>query len=97
MVNIKKQKLKGYILLESLVGLALLVTIVSLVLGEFTQRQKRLRTLLEEQERLNVAIMAVQTGQNYLALNGVSVSVERIGAGIRIYSEKGELVYVSKD
>lgn len=97
MVNIKKQKIKGYILLESLVGLALLVTIVSLVLGEFTQRQKRLKRLLEEQERLNVAIMAVQTGQNHLTLNDVSVRIERTKAGIRIYSEKGELVYVGKD
>ena len=97
MVSIKKQKVRGYILLESLIGLALLVGIVSLVLGEFTQRQERLRAYLLEQERLNLAMMVVQTGQSHLSLNGVSVSVNRTKQGIQVRSEKGDLLYVSKE
>ncbi|MDO4205856.1 MAG: competence protein ComGE, partial [Streptococcus gallolyticus] len=34
MVNIKRQKLKAYILLESLIALGLLAMITSIVLGE---------------------------------------------------------------
>ena len=73
MVTIKKQKLKAYILLEGLVALALLATIISLVLGEMDRSRTQMQESLHQQEVLNVATMAVQTGQDHLAINGVEV------------------------
>lgn len=97
MVSIKKRNLRAYILLESLVGLALLVSLVSLVLGEFTYRQERLIRQLNQQERLNVALMCLQTQQTHLSLNGVTVEVDRTDQGIRISSQGEELLYVAKN
>lgn len=75
----------------------MLVAIVSLILNELTYRQDRLRTHLVEQERLNVAVMAVQSHHDTLSINGVTVTVTRTEQGIGVYSEGKELIHVNKD
>lgn len=50
----------------------------------------------QEQEALNVAKMAVQTGQNELTLNGVQVHLVRDERSIRVYHDKKEILNVEK-
>lgn len=97
MVTIKKQKLKAYILLEGLVALALLATITSLVLGEMDRSRTQMQESLHQQEVLNVATMAVQTGQDHLAINGVEVRIVKHDKEISIYDGKNEVLYVTKN
>ncbi|WP_019780287.1 competence type IV pilus minor pilin ComGE, partial [Streptococcus sobrinus] len=85
MVAIKKRKIKAYILLESLIALAVLVTIVTLILTEINRDRQELVASLHRQEVLNLAQMAVQTKQDSLSLNGVTVQVQRTSTSIRVY------------
>lgn len=97
MVTIKKQKLKAYIILEGLVALALLATITSLVLGEMDRSRTQMQESLHQQEVLNVATMAAQTGQDQLAINGVEVRMVKHDNEISIYDGKNEVLYVTKN
>ncbi|HEP1837294.1 TPA: Type II secretory pathway, pseudopilin PulG [Streptococcus suis] len=96
MVVIRKQKNKAYILLESLVALATLVTICSLILSAVDAGRRRQAWELEQQEVLNLAQMAVQTGQDNLALNGVTVQVQRTADEIIVFHEGKEVLSVVK-
>ncbi|MFA9413838.1 MULTISPECIES: competence type IV pilus minor pilin ComGE [unclassified Streptococcus] len=96
MVNIKKQ-LQAYILLESLIALGVLVTIASLIVGQLGQHQAAVAQRLHQQEVLNVATMAVQTGQSSLSLNGISVQVSRTSSSITVYSEGKEVMSLAKN
>ena len=97
MVTIKKQKLKAYILLEGLVALALLATIISLVLGEMDRSRTQMQESLHQQEVLNVATMAVQTGQDHLAINGVEVRMVKHDNEISVYDGQNEVLQVTKN
>lgn len=97
MVTIKKQKLKAYILLEGLVALALLATIISLVLGEMDRSRTQMQESLHQQEVLNVATMAVQTGQDHLAINGVEVRMVKHDNEISVYDGQNEALHVTKN
>ncbi|HEM2564210.1 TPA: Type II secretory pathway, pseudopilin PulG [Streptococcus suis] len=96
MVAIRKQKNKAYILLESLVALATLVTICSLILSAVDAGRRRQAWELEQQEVLNLAQMAVQTRQDNLALNGVTVQVQRTADKIIVFYEGKEVLSVVK-
>ncbi|HEL2056149.1 TPA: Type II secretory pathway, pseudopilin PulG [Streptococcus suis] len=96
MVAIRKQKNKAYILLESLVALATLVTICSLILSAVDAGRRRQAWELEQQEVLNLAQMAVQTGQDNLALNGVTVQVQRMADRVAVFHEGKEVLSVVK-
>ncbi|ALA27864.1 Type II secretory pathway, pseudopilin PulG [Streptococcus suis] len=96
MVAIRKQKNKAYILLESLVALATLVTICSLILSAVDVGRRRQAWELEQQEVLNLAQMAVQTGQDKLALNGVTVQVQQTADKIIVFYEGKEVLSVVK-
>ena len=96
MVTIKKQKLKAYILLEGLVALALLATIISLVLGEMDRSRTQMQESLHQQEVLNVATMAVQTGQDHLAINGVEVRMVKHDYEISVYDGHNLVLHVTK-
>lgn len=97
MVAIKKRKIKAYILLESLIALAVLVTIVTLILMEINRDRQELVASLHRQEVLNVAQMAVQTKQDNLSLNGVTVQVQRSSTSIRVYEDGKEVLHVVKN
>lgn len=96
MVVIKKQQTKAYILLESLVALAILTMIVSLVLGEVNRDRAKVAENLHRQEVLNLAQMAVQTKQNHLSLDGITVSVVRSDREIRVYEAGKEVLHVTQ-
>ena len=97
MVAIKKLKIKAYILLESLIALAVLVTIVTLILTEINRDRQELVASLHRQEVLNLAQMAVQTKQDSLSLNGVTVQVQRTSTSIRVYENGREVLHVAKN
>lgn len=83
-------------MLESLVALATLVTICSLILSAVDAGRRRQAWELEQQEVLNLAQMAVQTEQDNLALNGVTVQVQRTADKIIIFHEGEEVLSVVK-
>ncbi|WP_423216290.1 competence type IV pilus minor pilin ComGE [Streptococcus equinus] len=97
MVIIKRQKLKAYILLESLAALALLATITILVLGEMDKSRQQMLDSLHQQEVLNVATMAVQTGQDDLVMNGVEVHITRRDGELYVYDGQKEVMHVKKN
>lgn len=87
MENLRKQHVKGTILLEALLALAIFATIVTLLLGQIHQSRKAENDLLRE-EVLRVAKMALQTKQSHLTMNGIEVRVETSQQGIQIYHGK---------
>lgn len=97
MVAIKRQKINAYILLESLIALGTLVTICSLILTAVDQGRRQEADLSRQTDILQVAQMAVQTQQDQLTLNGISVSVKRTDKKVAVYHEGQEVVAVEKD
>lgn len=83
-------------MLESLVALATLVTICSLILSAVDVGRRRQAWELEQQEVLNLAQMAVQTEQDNLALNGVAVQVQRTSDRFAVFHEGKEVLSVVK-
>ena len=83
-------------MLEGLVALAALVAIVSLIVTAIDQGRIQEAKGLRQQEVLNLAQMAVQTQQNQLQLNGLTVTVERSDLAIRVYHEGEEVLHVQK-
>lgn len=83
-------------MLESLVALATLVTICSLILSAVDAGRRRQAWELEQQEVLNLAQMAVQTKHDDLALNGVTVQVQRTADRITVFHEGKEVLSVVK-
>ncbi|VUW97203.1 Type II secretory pathway pseudopilin [Streptococcus constellatus] len=88
MGNLRKQHVRGTILLEALLVLGVFATIVTLLLGQIHQSRKVENDLLREEEVLRVANMALQTKQSYLTMNSIEVRVEKSQQGIQIYHGK---------
>lgn len=83
-------------MLESLLTLAIFAMITSLLLSTINQGRRQQMQDYQQQEALNVAKMAVQTGQNELTLNGVQVHLVRDERSIRVYHDKKEILNVEK-
>lgn len=94
---IKGQKSKAYILLESLVALAVFAIMSSFVLATIQQSRKEQAVAIYQQELLAAAKMAVQTKQDRLTINGFTVEVVRNQQEICVYHEGKELLYVAKE
>ena len=92
MENVRKQYVRGTILLEALLALASFATIVTLLLGQIHQSRKLENELLKKEEVLRVAKMALQTNQRHLTMNGIEVRVEKSQQDIRVYHGK-ELIF----
>lgn len=90
-------KVKGYILLESLVALGIFSIVVTLFIGQIGQARREERRILREEEVLRVAQMALQTGQDQLTLNGVTVQVSRSEGAVQVVADGKELVHVVKN
>lgn len=96
-VDIKKQSVKAYILLESLVTLSVFAMITSLLLASVIQGHRQQLQDSQQQEVLNVAKMAVQTGQTQLSLNGVHVDILRNKERIQVVHEGKVVLDVAKE
>ncbi|MGT2888571.1 competence type IV pilus minor pilin ComGE [Streptococcus didelphis] len=94
MEHIKKQGVKAYILLESLFALAILIFIVSVLLAAFKENQAFINHARHKEEVLTAALMAVQTNQESLTINGCQIQVIRSQDDIRIIENGKEIFTV---
>ena len=87
---LKKQKIKAVILLEAVVALAIFASIATLLLGQIQQNRRLEAEILQKEEVLRVAKMALQTGENQVNINGVEIQVFASEKGLEVYhgSEK---------
>ena len=81
----KKQKIKAVILLEALISLAIFASIATLLLGQIQESRRQEARLLEQEEVLRVARMALQTGQKQLIVNGFTVDVISNERSLEVY------------
>ena len=88
--GLRKQKIKAVILLEAVVALAVFASIATLLLGQIQQNRRLEAEILQKEEVLRVAKMALQTGQNQVKVNGVDIQVFASEKGLEVYhgSEK---------
>ena len=88
--------MKASILLEALVVMAVFAAIASLLLGQISQsRQEQIR-LLQEEEVLRVARMAMQTGQENLTVNGITVRQIKTDQQLAVYHQEEKVLSVKK-
>ena len=87
---LKKQKIRAVILLEAVVALAIFASIATLLLGQIQQNRQLEAEILQKEEVLRVAKMALQTRQNQVNINGVGIQVFSSEKGLEVYygSEK---------
>ena len=87
---LRKQKIKAVILLEAVVALVVFASIATLLLGQIQQNRRLEAEILQKEEVLRVAKMALQTGQNQVKVNGVEIQVFASEKGLEVYhgSEK---------
>ena len=96
MGNLKKQQIKATILLEALLALGVFSIIDSLLLHQISYSRRETLAILQNEEVLRVAQMALQTGQDQLQLNGIQVQVKRNKDQIRVFYQGEELIHVEK-
>ena len=96
MGNLKKQQIKATILLEALLALGVFSIIASLLLHQISSSRRETLAILQKEEVLRVAQMALQTGQDQLQLNGIQVQVQRNKDQIRVFYQGEELIHVEK-
>ncbi|MCY7070743.1 MULTISPECIES: competence type IV pilus minor pilin ComGE [Streptococcus] len=87
---LRKLKIKAVILLEAVVALAIFASIATLLLGQIQKNRQEEAEILQKEEVLRVAKMALQTGQNQVKVNGVEIQVYSNEKGLEVYygSEK---------
>ena len=87
---LRKQKIRAVILLEAVVALAVFASIATLLLRQIQQNRRLEAEILQKEEVLRVAKMALQTGQNQVKVNGVEIQVFASEKGLEVYhgSEK---------
>lgn len=95
-MEIIKKQVKAYIALESVMATGLLVAIVILVLTSLEQSQTRLTYYRSQQEKLNLALMAVQTGQASLNMNDYRLTVLRTEKHLSLGIRKEKLLELKK-
>ncbi len=96
MASLKRRQLQASILLEALVAMALFAAIASLLLGQISRSRKEQRVLLQQEEVMRVAKMALQTGQEELHTNGIAVRQLKTDKQLLIYHEGEVVISVQK-
>ena len=74
--------------------MAVLVLVSGLILDQINTNRRLMARNLHQQEVLSVATMAVQTKQDQLTLNGITVT--RSKQGISVYESGKEIIHVSQ-
>ena len=81
---LRKQKIRAVILLEAVVALAIFASIATLLLGQIQKNRQEEAKILQKEEVLRVAKMALQTGQNQVNINGVEIQVFSSEKGLEV-------------
>ena len=96
MEKLRNRRLPASLLLEGLIALAMFGVLTTIVLEELGHsRQQRLEEL-RQAEVLRVAKMAIQTRQDQLTINQVSVQVEKSAKSLKVYHEGKVVIAVEK-
>ena len=90
----KKQKIKAVILLEAVISLAIFASIATLLLGQIQESRRQEARLLEQEEVLRVARMALQTGQKQLTVNGLTIDVVSNERDLEVYHGTEKLLAI---
>lgn len=94
--KLKTRKIKAVILLEAVISLAIFASIATLLLGQIQESRKRESVLLQQEEVLRVARMALQTGQKQLTVNGVTVDVVAKEKSLEVYHGTEKLLDIQE-
>lgn len=79
-------------MLESLITMGLLVVLANLVLTGISSSRAQIARQNQQIEALNVGIMAYDSNQTSLSLNGVTVHVTKTDEKVVIVSEGEEVI-----
>lgn len=93
---LRKQKIRAVILLEAVVALAIFASIATLLLGQIQKNRQEEAKILQKEEVLRVAKMALQTGQNQVNINGVEIQVFSNEKGLEVYHGKEQLLAIKE-
>ena len=93
---LRKQKIRAVILLEAVVALAIFVSIATLLLGQIQKNRQEEAKILQKEEVLRVAKMALQTGQNQVNINGVEIKVFSSEKGLEVYHGSEQLLAIKE-
>ena len=97
MEKLRNQRLRASLLFEGLIALAIFASLTTLLLGEIRQSRQRRLEELQKAEVLRVAKMAIQTRQDQLSINQVSVQVGRSAKSLKVYHEGKVVIAVEKN
>ena len=89
---LRKLKIKAVILLEAVVALAVFASIATLLLGQIQKNRQEEAEILQKEEDLRVAKMALQTGQNQVKVNRVEIQVFASVKGLEVYYGSDKLL-----
>ncbi len=93
---LRKQKIRAVILLEAVVALAIFTSIATLLLGQIQKNRQEEAKILQKEEVLRVAKMALQTGQNQVNINGVDIQVLSSEKGLEVYHGSEQLLAIKE-
>ena len=93
---LRKQKIRAVILLEAVVALAIFASITTLLLGQIQKNRQEEAKILQKEEVLRVAKMALQTGQNQVNINGVEIQVVSSEKGLEVYHGSEQLLAIKE-
>lgn len=93
---LRKQKIRAVILLEAVVALAIFASIATLLLGQIQKNRQEEAKILQKEEILRVAKMALQTGQNQVKINRVEIQVFSSEKGLEVYHGSEQLLAIKE-
>ena len=93
---LKSQRVRAVILLEAVVAMAIFAGIATLLLGQIQQNRRLEAEMLQKEEGLRVARMALQTGKNHININGVEIQVFSNEKGLEVYHGKEQLLAIKE-
>ncbi|MGF7407116.1 competence type IV pilus minor pilin ComGE [Lactococcus lactis] len=85
MENLKRKSVKAYLLLESLISIALLAFLVSFIVSSLVQARQKNTDENQKIEALNVAQMVIESHLTELSINGSDIKI----------NEKSNLLIIS--
>ena len=86
MENLKRKSVKAYLLLESLISIALLAFLVSFIVSSLAQARQKNTEENQKIEALNVAQIAIETE---LSINGSDIKINE-NSNLLIISNHGK-------
>ncbi|MDT2851754.1 competence type IV pilus minor pilin ComGE [Lactococcus lactis] len=89
MENLKRKSVKAYLLLESLISIALLAFLVSFIVSSLAQARQKNTEENQKIEALNVAQIAIESHLTELSINGSDIKINE-NSNLLIISNHGK-------